>query len=184
MAASGPKVGTDFPIVCEVCLGPNPYVRMMKIPMGRECKISRRPFTAFRWRAGAEGRFKETIIAPEVASAKGVCQACLMDMQYNLPVGVRDHLTKAAGGGPSNVSAVAPSTGANKDYYWEQKRRDFEAGDGNLLTDAAGGMGAGNGGESGGRTPAWRSGLGIPSRGGESLPGPRRGAPGARLQRT
>jgi hypothetical protein len=34
------------------------------------------------------------VISPEVARAKGVCQCCLMDMEFNLPVGVRDALLK------------------------------------------------------------------------------------------
>ena len=42
-------IGSDFPIICESCLGPNPYCRMIKADMAKECKISGAPFTAFRW---------------------------------------------------------------------------------------------------------------------------------------
>lgn len=30
----------ETPILCETCLGPNPYVRMAKQPFGKECKVS------------------------------------------------------------------------------------------------------------------------------------------------
>ena len=101
----GLKMGEDFPFICNVCLGPNPYIRMMKMPMSRECKISARPYTAFRWQPGAEARYKETIIAAEVAIAKNVCQVCLMDMEYNLPVAVRDKLM-GSGGSERGVGGV------------------------------------------------------------------------------
>lgn len=92
----------SFPIVCETCLGPNPYVRMqkvrcrrhacccavvfvlhpltsamlftMQIPNGGACHISGRPYTVFRWRPGNDARYKKTIICQEVAKAKNVCQ--------------------------------------------------------------------------------------------------------------
>ena len=123
--------GEDFPFICEVCLGPNPYLRMIKMPNARECKISSRPYTAFRWQPGTEARYKETIIAPEVAIAKNVCQVCLMDMEYNLPVAVRDRLMGAGGsgggGGDAGSSAegtiAVPSSDVNKEFYWENQRQ-------------------------------------------------------------
>mmetsp|Transcript_26131 Transcript_26131/g.73170 ORF Transcript_26131/g.73170 Transcript_26131/m.73170 type:complete len:459 (+) Transcript_26131:313-1689(+) len=81
----------DFPIVCETCLGPNPYVRMQRIEFGGECHISGRPYTVFRWRPGADARYKKTIICQEVAKQKNVCQVCLLDLEYNLPTQVRDY---------------------------------------------------------------------------------------------
>ena len=57
---------SDFPILCQTCLGDNPYIRMMKEKYGKECKICDRPFTTFRWCPGAKMRFKKT----------EVCQTC------------------------------------------------------------------------------------------------------------
>lgn len=135
-APPGMNLGSDFPFVCETCLGPNPYVRMIKMTFGaKECKISARPYQPFRWRAGPGGRHKETIVAYEVARQKNVCQACLVDMAYGLPVAVRDSLLGSAGGD------VAPDSRPNADYYWQEKNREFSralGGDGSLAVE--GGM--------------------------------------------
>jgi pre-mRNA-splicing factor RBM22/SLT11 len=116
----GMNLGSDFPFVCETCLGPNPYVRMIKMQFGsKECKISARPYQPFRWRAGPGGRHKETIVAYEVARQKNVCQACLVDMAYGLPVAVRDSLLGSAG------ADIAPDSRPNADYYWQEKNAEF-----------------------------------------------------------
>ena len=59
------------------------------------------------------------VISPEVARAKGVCQCCLMDMEFNLPVGVRDALLK----GSAEEQALLPQSGVNQTYFYDQVRR-------------------------------------------------------------
>jgi len=108
------RLGDEFPMVCETCLGPNPYVRMQKLRVGDKlCKMSNVAFQAFRWKAGA-GRFKETIVCKEVALEKNVCQACLSDLTYGVPVGVRDALLKKEDDEP--VSDV------NQAYYYASSK--------------------------------------------------------------
>lgn len=141
----GLRLGEDFPFICEVCLGPNPYLRMIKMPNSRECKISGRPYTAFRWQPGSEARYKETIIAAEVAIAKNVCQVCLMDMEYNLPVAVRDKLMGSGqlGGSAEDGTIATPSSDVNKEFYWENQRQMLAEG------TLQGFQGAGQGGVGG-----------------------------------
>lgn len=90
-SSNKPGEGDEFPILCETCLGPNPYVRMQRDAYGRGCKVCERPFTVFRWRPGGSGtRPKKTEICVTCARAKNVCQTCILDLSYNLPVQVRD----------------------------------------------------------------------------------------------
>ncbi|ORY29617.1 cell wall organization and biogenesis-related protein, partial [Naematelia encephala] len=113
------KVGvesSDFPILCETCLGPNPYVRMAKF--GNECKICNRPFTVFRWNPGSGGRFKKTEVCTTCAKIKGVCQTCLLDLEFGLPVQVRD-----AALGRKNQ---APSSDINKQFYIQNLEAQME----------------------------------------------------------
>jgi len=78
-------------------LGDNPYVRMQKEDASTECKICVRPFTLFRWKAGTNGRYKATVICQSCAKMKNVCQTCLFDLEYGLPVQVRDRYLEELG---------------------------------------------------------------------------------------
>lgn len=116
------NIGDDFPILCETCLGPNPYVRMVKLPFGNKlCKISNAPYQGFRWKAGPGGRHKETIISYAVAKERNICQTCLNDMQFGLPVGVRDKILKNA-----ESEMAVPRSIVGSQYFYEQQMRTVD----------------------------------------------------------
>ncbi|XP_003704135.1 pre-mRNA-splicing factor RBM22 [Megachile rotundata] len=99
----------EFPILCQTCLGDNPYIRMTKEKYGKECKICMRPFTVFRWCPGARMRFKKTEVCQTCSRLKNVCQTCLLDLEYGLPIQVRDAALK--------IKDDLPRSDVNKEYY-------------------------------------------------------------------
>ncbi|MCO5575212.1 hypothetical protein L7F22_029010 [Adiantum nelumboides] len=113
---------SDFPIICESCLGDNPYVRMTKANFDKECKICTRPFTVFRWRPGRDARYKKTEVCQTCSKLKNVCQVCLLDLEYGLPVQVRD---SALG---INTNDVIPKSDVNREYFAEEQDRKARAG--------------------------------------------------------
>jgi len=115
---------SDFPIVCETCLGENPYVRMMRAEFDKECKVCARPFTVFRWRPGTTARFKKTEICQTCAKLKNVCQTCLLDLEFGLPVQVRD--TAFAQG--STTATTVPLSDINREWAADQAERQLASG--------------------------------------------------------
>mmetsp|Transcript_22277 Transcript_22277/g.32420 ORF Transcript_22277/g.32420 Transcript_22277/m.32420 type:complete len:435 (-) Transcript_22277:177-1481(-) len=125
-SADSTEAGDDFPMLCETCLGQNPYVRMVKLPFGKKlCKISHAPYQAFRWKAGPGGRYKETVISFVIAKDRNICQACLNDMQFGLPVGVRDKLISESKG-----QVAMPKSEVGQMYYHEQQAQLQNSSDG------------------------------------------------------
>ncbi|KAJ7172354.1 pre-mRNA-splicing factor SLT11 [Mycena filopes] len=100
---------SEFPILCETCLGDNPFIRMSKQEYGRSCGTCARPFTVFRWNPGTGMRYKTTVICQTCAKIKNVCQTCLLDLEYGLPTQVRD--TALA------LQNEAPTSDINREYY-------------------------------------------------------------------
>jgi pre-mRNA-splicing factor RBM22/SLT11 len=116
---------TEFPLVCETCLGDNPYLRMTVEPHGKPCQICDTPFTVFTWQAGSKGRLKRPEICKSCATAKNVCQVCIYDLEFGLPVGVRDKVLREEGGGGA-VLAV-PQSDANRSWYNAMQARMNDA---------------------------------------------------------
>jgi pre-mRNA-splicing factor RBM22/SLT11 len=121
---------TEFPLVCETCLGDNPYVRMTVEAHGKKCQICENPFTVFAWQAGTKGRLKRVEICKTCAQAKNVCQVCIYDLQYGLPVKVRDRVLRESGTASSTsaLSSAVPQSNANRAWYYAQQQRAIEQG--------------------------------------------------------
>ncbi|XP_052471584.1 pre-mRNA-splicing factor RBM22 [Carassius gibelio] len=113
---------SDFPILCQTCLGENPYIRMTKEKYGKECKICARPFTVFRWCPGVRMRFKKTEVCQTCSKMKNVCQTCLLDLEYGLPIQVRDT--------GMSIKDDIPRSDVNKEYYTQNMEREIQNSDG------------------------------------------------------
>jgi len=124
---------TEFPLVCESCLGDNPYVRMTQEKFGKKCQVCETPFTVFAWQAGTKGRLKKVEICRSCAQAKNVCQVCIYDLQYGLPVKVRDRILAEAGS--ANTCAIVPQSAANRSWYTAQQERALAQGQ-NMVGEA------------------------------------------------
>jgi pre-mRNA-splicing factor RBM22/SLT11 len=92
---------------------------MLKENFGDECKICNRPFTVFRWCPGARMRYKRTEVCQVCAQLKNVCQTCLLDLEYGLPVQVRDHALK--------IKDDLPKSDVNKEYYIQNIGKELVA---------------------------------------------------------
>ncbi|CAK78651.1 unnamed protein product (macronuclear) [Paramecium tetraurelia] len=110
---------TDFPIVCNNCLGENPYIRMLKDRFGKECRICARPFTTFKWKPGNNSRQKQTEVCQTCGKIKNICQACFKDLEFNMGLCTRDKFL-------GDQKIEIPEHTANRDYWAEQANRQIE----------------------------------------------------------
>lgn len=107
-------------MICETCLGGNPYVRMIKLPGGHKlCKISGNVYQGFRWKAGPNGRYKETVISIVVAKERNICQCCLNDMRYGLPAGVRDAMMRRSQQAEGQAMTELPRSHVGTQFYYQ-----------------------------------------------------------------
>nr|NP_001071914.1 zinc finger protein [Ciona intestinalis]BAE93304.1 zinc finger protein [Ciona intestinalis] len=121
---------SDFPILCQTCLGDNPYIRMTKETFGKECKICDRPFTVFRWCPGARMRFKKTEVCQTCSKLKNICQTCLLDLEYGLPVQTRDEALA--------IKDDIPKSDVNKEFYTQNMEREIANTDGTVAVGSVG----------------------------------------------
>ncbi|KAI9704049.1 MAG: Pre-mRNA-splicing factor slt11 [Bogoriella megaspora] len=113
---------TDFPSVCERCLPDNRYVQMLKEDYGAECKMCTRPFTVFSWKADRTSRRSKTAMCLTCARLKNCCQCCMLDLNFGLPIVVRDAALK--------MVAPGPQSSINREFYAQEHEKEIEEGRG------------------------------------------------------
>ena len=64
-------------------------MRMLKENYGQECRLCFRPFTVFKWK-GDRGIYKRTCLCNSCSKDKNLCQVCTLDLEFGLPMEVRD----------------------------------------------------------------------------------------------
>uniref|UniRef100_A0A915C444 Pre-mRNA-splicing factor RBM22 n=1 Tax=Parascaris univalens TaxID=6257 RepID=A0A915C444_PARUN len=67
-------------------------------------------------------RYKKTEVCQTCAKMKNVCQTCLLDLEFGLPVQVRDHALQ--------IQDDMPKQGANRDFYVQNQERELALTDG------------------------------------------------------
>lgn len=116
MVASVLKYGQKYPSTVIKCWFLLIWMQT-KADFDKECKICTRPFTVFRWRPGRDARFKKTEICQTCSKLKNVCQVCLLDLEYGLPVQVRDTALSI------NSNDAIPKSDVNREYFAEEHDR-------------------------------------------------------------
>ncbi|KAK9120411.1 hypothetical protein Syun_018028 [Stephania yunnanensis] len=74
------------------------------------------------WRPGRDARFKKTEVCQTCSKLKNVCQVCLLDLEYGLPVQVRDTALAI------NSNDAIPKSDVNREYFLEEHDRGARAG--------------------------------------------------------
>lgn len=81
------------PTVCSSCLGPNPLVRMLRLPSGKRCHACNHVYSAFSWRASNDAKTRMTILCRACSASKMCCQSCMCDLATGLSAEKKNNLT-------------------------------------------------------------------------------------------
>jgi len=102
---------------CRVALPP----LQTKEQHGKACKICERPFTIYRWKPGPKARYKKTELCHTCAKIKNACQTCILDLQFGLPLQVRDQALA------EHMRVSVPKSDVGRGYMIEQAERAMDA---------------------------------------------------------
>lgn len=87
------EINEPPPNICEQCLGDEANIRMTKIPQGSECKICTLPFTLYHFKTSKRSNnIIKTLICVRCATQRNICQCCMLDSRWHIPIQLRDHL--------------------------------------------------------------------------------------------
>lgn len=80
------------PMICDVCLGDSNRIRLTKNTRGSKCKICTLPFTVYHFKANKDVNLTKTLICTKCAKQRNICQCCMLDMTWHIPLLLRDRM--------------------------------------------------------------------------------------------
>ena len=81
---------------------------MTKERYGSDCKVCLKPYCTYRWWPSADSRVRQTVLCYTCAKAKNLCQGCILDVDYSIPVSIRNSIL--------NVKNETPKQHANREF--------------------------------------------------------------------
>ncbi|KAL3230007.1 hypothetical protein RNJ44_01370 [Nakaseomyces bracarensis] len=88
------------PQICDRCLGSgDDEVRMNQVPNGATCKICTLPYTLYHFKQKHRSAdIIKTLICTNCAKQRNVCQCCMLDMTWHIPIQLRDQIISMVNG--------------------------------------------------------------------------------------
>ncbi|AMD22370.1 HGR031Wp [Eremothecium sinecaudum] len=83
------------PTICDQCFSPDgngSKVRMTRVPQGAACKLCSLPFTLYHFKIGSNSRPTKALICSKCATERNICQCCMLDLSWKLPINLRDQI--------------------------------------------------------------------------------------------
>lgn len=91
------------PSICESCLTKETkHIRMVKKPVGAQCKICTIPFSVYQFNLPDKKNLIKTIICKNCSKQRNCCQCCLLDLTWNIPIQLRDQILEMIDNGFSS----------------------------------------------------------------------------------
>ncbi|KAK6204274.1 Pre-mRNA-splicing factor SLT11 [Scheffersomyces amazonensis] len=120
--------------ICDECLGSSDDIKMIKQANGAECKLCTRPCTVFRWNGKSSSRRSgKTVICYTCAREKNCCQSCMLDINYHIPIDIRDTALRLAGISNSQKFLTGPTKNSEaKAILADKNEQKFKDSDENI----------------------------------------------------
>lgn len=87
--------------ICERCIPQGISPTLIKYPNGRECKFCTFPFDSYRF--SIQGHSYQTISCPRCAKKNLICQVCLNDLEYGIPIHLRNAMKQMMNENPDST---------------------------------------------------------------------------------
>ncbi|CAN3375305.1 pre-mRNA-splicing factor Slt11p [Diutina rugosa] len=81
--------------ICAACYGSK--IKVTRQSSGAECRFCTRPFASIRWHASDKTSTSKTVVCTTCAKHRRCCQVCMLDIDFNISLDIRDTALEMAG---------------------------------------------------------------------------------------